>query len=62
MIRPYSVGLWRCPPQAEGDRQYPYTTGRLCLARGTQRGVQRGVAPLRFFLSPKIGGKGVEYQ
>ena len=26
------------------------------------RGVQRGSAPLRFFLSPKIGGLGVDIE
>jgi hypothetical protein len=30
------------------------------LAHAIHRGVQRGEAPLRSFLSPKIGGKGVD--
>ncbi len=41
-----------------GVRQCPRIAGRLCSARATHRGVQRGTAPLRSSLSPESGGSG----
>ncbi len=37
---------------------YPPYSCMADFARGTSWGVQRGEAPLRFFLSPKTGGQG----
>jgi len=34
-------------------------TGKLCFARATHRGVQRGEAPLRFFYPPRLGARGL---
>jgi len=34
----------------------PRITGKLCFARATHQGVQRGEAPLHLFSSPKNGG------
>ena len=50
---PRSVALGRLPwfPACAG------MTEGVHFARGTSWGVQRGKAPLRFFLSPKSGGQ-----
>jgi len=54
------------PPRSVALRRLPWIpacagmTEGVHFARGTSWGAQWGFAPLRFFLSPKIGGQGVE--
>ena len=38
----------------------PRVTGKLCFARATHRGVQRGEAPLRFLHPPRLGARGLK--
>jgi len=55
-----SAGAFSCTSSWPNGLALSLITGKPCLTRATSRGVQRGAAPLRFFLSPKIGGQGVD--
>ena len=68
-LEPASATPWN-PSLAKRDSRAARITGKLCFARATHRGVQRGEVPLRSFQSPKIedppqeewGIQGVEHQ
>ena len=53
--RPGAMSRSQCSGTLPGVWQSPRVTGKLRFARATHRGVQRGKAPLRFGLPPRVG-------
>jgi hypothetical protein len=56
---PASAGMIR-PRQAKSHALSTHRAGKLCFARATHQGVERGAAPLRFLLPPRVGGTGLK--